>query len=167
VICTSAPCSTRGPSRAGSSCTSAFRYGNEPEDGEAEEPLFHVEWPAAIGGLDQDVKAGLTEREAPELVLAERLHGLEVDFAAVGDLHSDAVRGEIGAQGRDAGFHLGGRRRVVGAHVRRGRDRRDAVRSRPLRELAAVLDGARPVVQPREDVGVQVDHACRRRIGAS
>ena len=58
-----------------------------------------------------------------------------------------------------AAFHRVRGRRIVLADVRRRGDRRDPVGNGSARDLERVFEMARPVVEAREDVGVEVDQA--------
>ena len=64
---------------------------------------------------------------------------------------------------REPLLHRLGARRPVVAHVRRRRDRLDPALLRQARQLDALLQAAHPVVEPREDVRVEIDQSvCER-----
>jgi hypothetical protein len=86
----------------------------------------------------------------------------EVELAAGKYLERDTGSAHGVVQRVDASLHRLRRRRIVGAHVRRGRDLRDPVLGRGAQDPEALLERSRAVVDGGQHVRVQIDHLDRR-----
>ena len=115
--------------------------------------------PVPVGRLDQEVRRVATEREPAQLVDREALELFERDLAARKELEVDACTLERGGELSHADLHRVRGRRIVVADVRRRGDRRDPVGDGSACDLEGVFEMLGPVVEAREDVGVEVDQA--------
>ncbi len=116
------------------------------------------ERPAVVGRLDEEIPRIPTEPEPAQLIHVQLAEPLDRDLAARPHLERNVRALELGLELRDALFHRGGSRRVVVAHVRGTRDRRDPVGDCGARDVEALVERASAVVQTRQDVRMQVDH---------
>ena len=136
--------------------------GKQGRDAEPDQPLHggpERERPAPVRKLQQEIAPGLCDRQPPELHRRNRPEEAEVDLGAVDDLDGDALLGEVGPDLGDGFLHHLGRRRVVVPHVRCGGEHRDPLCGRIQRQLPRLVQRARSVVDPREHVRVEIDHA--------
>jgi hypothetical protein len=95
---------------------------------------------------------------------------VHVDLRAAHDLERDPRDRQRRAHVGEPQLDLRRLRRHVPAHVRRGGDRRDARAHVQLRHRERAAEVGRAVVDPRQQVAVQVDHAApddRARGGAA
>ena len=143
----------------------ALRVGEQdPEaaDAELEEQVLEALRQLAVGRLHQQVMAALAERDRAQVLVARVLRPQEIDLAARDELDLQPLPRRRGRELGGALAELGRDDvRMVGAHVRR-RGQRDRPLLRRRRErLERARDVRRPVVDAREDVGVEIDHARR------
>ena len=114
--------------------------------------------------LEQDPAPAAAERDPAQVLVAQRRRTGLGDLAAGQDAHGEPRGGDRVAQPQHALGQLADAHVVVVTDVRRGADRGDAVARGLARHCEAVGDVQRAVVEPREDVAVQVDHERPARI---
>ena len=122
-----------------------------------EQHVGKLEGPAVVRRLDEQVPTA-AEPEPPQLLRRQLHRPVERDLAAGPHLQRDPGRLELGPELRDPQFHRLGARGPVVAHVWRAGDHGDPVLQGSPRDVDAVGEGARAVVDPGQDVRVQVDH---------
>ena len=132
---------------------------NDPERAQPVEPLRQLEWPAAVGRLDQQVVAGCRRAR----IAATRPPGGRARRSRAPRRRRAARCHPPRPAARERVLHLLGRRRVVVAHVRSAGEHLDAVRRRCAADLDCLLDVLRPVVEARQHVAVEVDQARETR----
>ena len=115
--------------------------------------------PLPIRRLDQEILRIAPEPEAAQLVVREAVELFERDLTPGQELELDALPLQRGPQLPDAALHRIGRRRVVLANVRSRRNGDDPVGDGCARNLQRVVEIGGPVVEPREDVRVEIDQA--------
>jgi hypothetical protein len=128
---------------------------------EPDEPLYgrvQRERPAAVRKLEQQVAPRLGDRQPPELLRWDHPEQAEVDLRSVDHLDGDTVRLEVRANLGDGLLHHLGRRREVVAHVGRGGEDSHALARQIERHGTRFAQGAGPVVHPRQDMRVEIDH---------
>jgi hypothetical protein len=110
--------------------------------------------------LDQQVGAVAAERGQRQLLVGQPGRRLEVDLGARQHLERQAARPQVlGQLARAAGQLARTHARMVRAQVRRGDQRARAGVGRDLGDGDAPGQRRGPVVDPRQHVRVQVDHA--------
>lgn len=114
-----------------------------------------VEGPRAR--LEQDPAARAAERQRTQLLIVELADPGRRDLSA-GEHRDCATRIRDGAgQPSPRGGERAHNHRVISADVRGGADRADAVGLRLTRHRHRVVEVPRAVVQPRQQVAVQID----------
>ena len=167
VTCTSVPCSRqrREPAWIALQRRIAFRMRQQDPVAacrDAQHELLEVRRKLAVGRLDQEVVALAAVGGGRQGAIVRALGPREVDLAADDELDGDARLGARGAQLRRARGELGRPdRRVIRAYVRRGRERHDALTCGGRHRLDRLAHRGRPVVDARQHVGVEIDHAPR------
>ena len=115
----------------------------------------------AIGRLEQQIRPAVAVARQCELVAGGLVCPEKVDLPAGNDLQRYAAHSELVLELDTALSQLADHdARVVASQVWRRRDDASSVGSKGGREHDAVLDRLRTVVDPREQVAVQVDHGC-------
>jgi hypothetical protein len=109
--------------------------------------------------LEQDEPRVAAEPEPGEVAGLEPLEPAECDLRAATDVERQALAGDGLAYKLERCLHLGGRRRVVLADVRRAGHDANAVGNERPRDRERRVDVLHAVVEPRQDVAVEVDHA--------
>lgn len=137
------------------------QHGRDPGPTKIVDRPLERERPAEVRELDEQVATGPAEREARELLGIELCELLEGDLAAPQHAQRDVRPGQRTLQLVDAALHLIGGRRIVVAHVRRRRNRGNALGNGGPRDRERVVERLRPVVQTRENVRVEVDDPLR------
>ena len=114
--------------------------------------------------LDQEPPAAHAERHALEHLVGELLQHRLGDLPRGDDAHVEALALQFLVEGLRAALQLLGHHDpVVRVDVRRRADQSDAVALRDARHLDAVVEVACAVVEPGEDVAVEVDHCVQYR----
>ncbi len=130
----------------------------EAAHAQAEHEIRQPDRPADVRELEQQQVRIAAESEAAQRCVVERLGVREVELSAGKQLDGDAARARGLAHPSDGELHLLRGRRVVVTDVRRRRDPRDAVLLRGAEDVEAAVDRRRPVVDPGQDVRVEIDH---------
>jgi hypothetical protein len=132
----------------------------EAAGGELEQARLEVAGQRAVGRLDQQVAAVAAERGEPQLGVVQLRRAPQVDLGARQDVDRQAaaaqVLGQLARPARDlVQPHVG----MVVADVRRGDQRARARVRGDLGDRDGRGQRGRPVVEARQHVRVQVDHA--------
>lgn len=108
--------------------------------------------------LDQQPASADPQRDQPQLLGGEGFDPLGSDLTALGDPDRNALLVECPVRERDEAFELRDLDVVVGADVRRGDDHVDPVVSGLAGHRDGVRDVARAVVEPGQEMAMEVDH---------
>lgn len=135
----------------------------EPTRLQVEQQLLEQPGDRRVRGVDQQV-AALAQAEVAHLGVLETGEPRERELGPGHQPKRDLSRSELALERgrlRAHGFKL---ERVEPAHVRRGHDRPRPELHGPAGERETLLEGGRPVVEPRKDVAVEVDQGSSRRV---
>ena len=161
VIWRSTPPSTRARTRCGRALQARAplrvrEEDAEPARGDPEEQVLEPAGELAVRRLDQEVVAAAAVGRGREVFVGGVLGPREVDLAAGDELHRRRARRR--QLGRARGELCRADGREVRADVRRRRQHGHALVRRSRHHLHRLGDRRRPVVDPRQHVGVEVDH---------
>jgi hypothetical protein len=135
--------------------------GRDAQRLQMEDPLRKLERPAVVGELEEHVVGVAAEPEPAKLRLGQKLEPVDRHLAALAQVERDPLLDERPPEITDERLHRLRLGRIVVADMRRRRENLDTVLDGRASDVEAVLERPRAVVDAREDVRVEVDHAQR------
>jgi hypothetical protein len=133
------------------------QHGCEPLVQQREQDSGEVAAPPVVRRLDEEV-ASPADSEPPQLLSVEADDPVQCDLTAWANVERDLGELELRPELGDPLLHQVGGRGPVVTDVRGGGDGDDPVPNSGSGDADAVLDRPGAVVDPRQDVGVKVDH---------